>query len=130
MCGRSGNCSSLPEPSGPTDERFVYHLTEEGRRVLAAHDRAAGGSSHCRMRRTAAVAAALEREARRERGRARRRAARDAGLRSGTVCGRWQGRARVPDLRLSGHWLRQAGFDLGQGYEIEVQAGRLTIQAV
>jgi Toxin SymE, type I toxin-antitoxin system len=37
---------------------------------------------------------------------------------------------RCTDLRLSGHWLRQAGFDLGQGYEIEIKAGRLTIQAV
>ena len=25
----------LPEPSGPTDERFVYHLTPEAERVLA-----------------------------------------------------------------------------------------------
>ena len=73
---------------------------------------------------------ALDWEARRERGRARRGEACEAGLRSGTVCGRWRGRGRVPDLRLCGAWLREAGFDLGQGYEVEVKAERLTVQAV
>ena len=40
------------------------------------------------------------------------------------------GKGRVPDLRLCGAWLLEAGFDLGQGYEVEAKAGRLTIQAV
>jgi Toxin SymE, type I toxin-antitoxin system len=66
----------------------------------------------------------------RDRRRARAAAARANGRRFGTICGRWQGRAVVPDLRLSGHWLQRAGFDLGQQYEIEVRAGRLTIRAV
>ncbi|HEX5760618.1 MAG TPA: SymE family type I addiction module toxin [Thermoanaerobaculia bacterium] len=35
-----------------------------------------------------------------------------------------------PDLRLSGRWLRAAGFDLGQAYEVEVRAGRLVVRAV
>jgi len=57
-------------------------------------------------------------------------AARANGRRFGTICCRWRDCATVPDLRLSGHWLQRAGFDLGQHYEIEVRAGRLTIRAV
>jgi hypothetical protein len=30
----------------------------------------------------------------------------------------------------SGKWLRTAGFDLGQQFEVEVEAGKLTIRAV
>ncbi len=77
-----------------------------------------------------AVAKVLERRARREEKGERARRARAAGRRSGTVCGRWTGGARVPDLRLSGRWLRAAGFDLGQAYEVEVQAGKLVVRAV
>ena len=132
-CERTSNSTSLPAPPGPTDERFVYYftyLTEEGRRVREEHDRANGKSTYRRTRRTEAVAAALDREARRERGQARMRETREAGLRSGTVCVRWRGRGRVPDLWLCGAWLREAGFDLGQGYEVEVKAERLTVQVV
>jgi type I toxin-antitoxin system toxin SymE len=77
-----------------------------------------------------AVAGVLERRARREEKSERARRARAAGRRSGTVCGRWTGSARVPDLRLSGRWLRAAGFDLEQAYEVEVRSGRLMIRAV
>jgi hypothetical protein len=31
---------------------------------------------------------------------------------------------------MSGRWLEAAGFDLGREYEVEVEAGRLTIQAL
>ena len=77
-----------------------------------------------------AVVAALERRARREEKSERARRAREAGRRSGTVCGRWTGSERVPDLRLSGRWLGAAGFGLGQAYEVEVRAGRLVVRAV
>jgi hypothetical protein len=80
--------------------------------------------------REAAVAAALDRAARRARKRARAREARAAGRRSLTVCGRWTGTTRIPDLRLSGWWLRAAGFDLGQACEVEVLAGTLVVRAV
>ena len=46
-----------------------------------------------------------------------------------TVCGQYQNQHRVPSLRLSGKWLRQAGFDLGQKAQVKVDAGRLTICA-
>ncbi|HVF60007.1 MAG TPA: SymE family type I addiction module toxin [Thermoanaerobaculia bacterium] len=62
---------------------------------------------------------------------ARAAAARAKGRRFGTICCRSRGyRNLVPDLRISGRWLQRAGFDLGQNYEIEIRAGRLTIRAV
>jgi hypothetical protein len=46
------------------------------------------------------------------------------------IYGRFQEHSRVPDLWLSGKWLGAAGFDLGQQFEVEVEAGTLTIRAV
>ncbi len=46
-----------------------------------------------------------------------------------TVCGQYQNQHRVPALRLSGKWLRQAGFDLGQKVQVKVDQYRLTICA-
>jgi len=31
---------------------------------------------------------------------------------------------------MTGRWLQEAGFALGREYEVEVEAGRLTIQAI
>ena len=36
--------------------------------------------------------------------------------------------AEVPFLPLRGHWLREAGFDIGQNVKVEVREGRLTIE--
>jgi hypothetical protein len=51
-------------------------------------------------------------------------------LRYGTVCGRYRhgSNVRVSDLRLCGLWLKGAGFDIGQGYEVRVERNKLTIQ--
>jgi len=130
MCGRSSDSNSLPEPSGSFDHRFVYRLTGEGRNILAEHGRADGKPVFSETRCTPAVAAALDSESRLQRKRRRRKEARARGARLGTVCGRWRGGRRVPDLRMSGRWLEKAGFDLGQEYEVEVRAGKLTIQGV
>ena len=46
-----------------------------------------------------------------------------------TVCGQYQKEHRVPALRLSGKWMRQAGFDLGQKVQVQVDDRRLTICA-
>ncbi len=46
-----------------------------------------------------------------------------------TVCGQYQNQHQVPALRLSGKWLRQAGFDLGQKVQVRVDQQRLTICA-
>jgi hypothetical protein len=52
-------------------------------------------------------------------------------IRRGTVCGRFRNESntRVSDLRLSGLWLKAAGFDLGQKYEVAVETGKLTVVA-
>lgn len=34
----------------------------------------------------------------------------------------------VPYLRLRGHWLRDAGFEIGRSVKVEVSEGRLTIE--
>ena len=130
MCEPARHSTSLPEPTGPFDDRFVYRLTEEGRRALAAYERANGKPAAVKAPCTAEVAEALDREARRERRGLRRKEARARGVRVGTVCGRWRDGRRVSDLRLTGRWLEEAGFRLGQEYDVEVGVGRLTIQAV
>jgi type I toxin-antitoxin system toxin SymE len=119
----------LPAPAGPLAQPLTYHerVLQE---ILDDHERATGVRIDVDLLRDSAVAAELEWPARRERRKARVREARAAGRRSLIVCGRWTGKARIPDLRMSGWWLRAAGFDLGQAYEVEVQAGKLTIRAV
>jgi len=79
---------------------------------------------------TSEVAEALDSEANRERKRQRRKQARQRGVRLGTVCSRWRDGRRLPELRMTGRWLEDAGFDLGRGYEVGVAAGKLTIQAL
>ena len=85
--------------------------------------------SNCRQC-TGLIVAGHERQEWRERSLARAREARANGRRFGTICGRSGPHTRVPDLRLSGNWLRAAGFDFGQHFETEVQGGQLTIRAV
>ncbi len=46
-----------------------------------------------------------------------------------TVCGLHQREHQVPALRLSGKWLRHAGFELGQKVQVRVDDRRLTIFA-
>ncbi len=50
-------------------------------------------------------------------------------LRRGTVSYRFCHEHQVPELRLGGKWLRAAGFELGQKYQVDVADGRLTICA-
>jgi Toxin SymE, type I toxin-antitoxin system len=130
MRGRGTDSTSLPEPSGPFDDRFVYRLTAEGKKLLAEHERANGKPAFIENRCTPAVTAALDSETRSERKRLRRTEARARGVRVGTVGGRWRGGRRLPDLRLTGRWLEAAGFELGQEYELDVSTGRLTIHAI
>lgn len=49
--------------------------------------------------------------------------------RSITLCGRYDGRQRVPELRLSGIWLDKLGFDIGRTIEITPCKGKLIIKA-
>jgi len=130
MRGHAKNSTNLPEPTGPTDERFVYHLTPEGRQVLADHEKATGEQLHLPAARSAEVAEAVEREQRRRQHEARREAAKRNGHRFGTITYRWRGEKQVPELRVSGLWLEDAGFGLGQEFEVSVCKGRLLIVAV
>ena len=122
MRSLESKCSNAADSAsaGPSGGPYIHHPIQQ---ELNLSELLEGAPAR-------AFAAALERRAREERKRERARRARAAGRRSGTVCGRWSGRERFPDLRLSGRWLRAAGFDLGQAYEVEVRAGRLVVRAV
>jgi Toxin SymE, type I toxin-antitoxin system len=127
MCERDSQFTSLPDPAGPADDQFVYQLTAEGKRALEEHERATGTPVHTRAAPVAAVAAERKHEERRQLRRELARKAGESGHRVGTVCGRWREGGKVPDLRISGAWLRKAGFDVGQVYEVAVTNGHLTI---
>ena len=109
MRGPGSKSTALPEPSGPHDDSFSYSLTAKGKRALAA------------LRNEA------ERQARRQVWEQRAKA---AGHRCGTVSGRWRTTQYVPQVRLSGAWLHRAGFELGQEFEVGVEAGALVVRAV
>ena len=130
MSGRAHHSTNLPEPTGPFDDRFVYRLTPGAKKLLAEHGRGNGKPAFTEARCTPAVTEALDSDAWLERKRRRRKEARERGLRLGTVCARWRDGRRLPDLRMTGRWLEDAGFDLGREYEVEVEAGKLTIQPV
>ena len=120
--------TSLPEPSGHIDERFVYRLTAEGKKALEQCERCNGKPAYSKARCTSEVAEALEADAWREGKRQRRKEARQPGVRLGTVTSQWRDGRRFPEVRMTGRWLEEAGFELGREYEIGVEAGRLTIQ--
>jgi hypothetical protein len=116
--------ADLPAPTGPTDDRFVYHLEPKALKVLAEHG---DGEPLARpAARVAEITDALEAETRRQ----RRRDARRRSRRLATISHCTRGSQRLPLLRLSGHWLREAGFALGREYEVEVGKGKLIIEAV
>jgi hypothetical protein len=116
--------------TGPFDHSFGYRVTEEGIKALAEHEARHGKPALRKVRPPDVIGEALESEAWREQTRQRRKRAQDRGHRLVTVCGKWRGRKRIPDLRLMGLWLRTAGFDPGRQCEVEVEAGTLTIRAI
>ena len=117
MCKRSPESTRLPEPSGPTDEQFVYQLTEAGLKVLGDQP-------------VPAIAVAGEPQAQERRPGERARRVRGSDRRSGKVSFLQRGGATtpVPYLRIAGEWLRQVGFDIGREYEVAVANGQLTIR--
>ncbi|HVF58967.1 MAG TPA: SymE family type I addiction module toxin [Thermoanaerobaculia bacterium] len=122
MSSRGTKCSNrrLPAQPGPFSGPYIPYpdpFSAEDHRLLELHEQAAGG-------------VALREEARGEELRERRRRARAAGRRAGTVSARWQPAGAAPYLRLSGGWLRAAGFEVGRGVEVEVRSGKLVIRAV
>lgn len=130
MSGPTQHSTNPPKPSGPTDERFVYHLTDEGRRVLAEHEGTTGEQLHLPAARYTEIAEAAEREQRRQEREALVEQAKSNGHRLGTISYRWRNEKQFPLLRLSGDWLREAGFDLGQHFQITVNDRQLIIDVV
>ena len=118
--------ATLPEPSGPTDERFAYSLTPEGRKILEEHEATTGEQLHIPSARFSEIAEAVEREKTRR----RREEAKSNGRRFGTISYRTTGEKLRPHLRLSGNWLDEAGFRLGQHFEVTVHDRQLIIDAV
>jgi len=130
MCERSSDSSIPPQLLGRLDQPCGYRVTEEGLKALAEYEERHGKAVLEAVPLPSEVVEAFDDKARREGRRQRRKEARKRGLRVLTVCGRWRSDRRIPDLRLTGLWLRDAGFDLGQEFEVEVQAGALTLRAV
>jgi hypothetical protein len=110
MCDLEKQSTNLPEPTGPTDDSLTYSVTERGQRALASR-----------------LHLDAERSARR---RASARALRQQGRRCGTVYSRWKDGRFVPEVRLCGAWLEVVGFDLGRGYEVGVEEGKLLLRVV
>lgn len=142
MCGRENHSttplSPLTEPpadpaaqdEGPFDDRWAYRVTEEGMKALEEYERANGKPAFVAEPLPDTVTHAIKAEEWRARKRRRRKQARARGRRLLTVCGRLQGNREVPDLRMTGRWLEEAGFPMGQQYEVEISAGKLTLQAI
>lgn len=43
------------------------------------------------------------------------------------ICYLWQGKKQVPKLNISGEWLKNAGFEIGENVKIEIKNKQLII---
>lgn len=129
MCEPANDFTTQPD-SGPFDDSVGYRVTEEGLKALEEYEKRHGTTVVQKAPRPGLVARARPTEDRQEHRRQRRKQAREQGHRIVTVCGKWRGNRKIPDIRLMGLWLEQAGFDLGRLCEIEISPGTLTIRAV
>jgi hypothetical protein len=127
---RAGLSTTPPELFGFADQPCGDRVTEAGLKALAEYEERNGEAVVEEVALPDEVAEALETEAWQDRRQQHREDARERGHRLLTVCGKWRGGRRIPDIRLTGLWLRNAGFDLGQSIEVEVEAGALTIRAL
>jgi hypothetical protein len=109
MRGRGSKSSNNPEASGLSPEALRFTLTPAGKRALAE------------------LGTAAKRQAERH---DRLQKARERGHRCGTVSTYWRDNEAVPQVRLSGNWLQQAGFELGREFEIGVEPGVLVVRVV
>jgi len=111
-----------------TDDRFVYRLTPKALQLLREHE--PGSPLAEPVARTADIDEAIEAETKRRQRSRRVREARRRGRRFGTISHRNLRGECLPLLRLSGKWLRDAGFDVGQEFEVEVGDGRLLLEVL
>lgn len=114
----------------PFDPTFGYRVTEEGLQALEEYEKRHGRPAVRKVPLPDTVAEALADEAWRDRQRHYRKEARARGNRLFTICGRNRNGRQVPELRIIGLWLEQAGFTYGRHCEVEVTAGTLTIRTV
>jgi hypothetical protein len=129
---------SRGEPEEPPETQTAPTGAANTCRSLSPHRRASScvdlpktlPELHRPAARAADVPDVAARELRRRRRQARARRARQRGRRFGTISYRRLASGRVPYLRLSGDWLRRAGFDQEQEFEITVGHGRLMIEAL
>ncbi len=127
-----------PVPGEPSEsDSWVWFVTEKGLRASGANSMRAAAAD---LRQTAAelekAAQRLEQVMAAPSNGSGTATSEHAGvtvpplvLRRLTVCGRYQKEHRVPVLRLSGKWLRNAGFELGQKVQVQIAERRLTICA-
>ena len=131
MCRRNRKFSSAPDPHCPFETPSTYLLTDEAKEILAQHQSSNGTPLFHPSPLPHLLDPTLSSQELHFLSKRQRRAqARHRGHRLLTVCGRWRGKSRVPDLRLTGKWLEAAGFGLGQEVEVEVEMGRLVVRAV
>lgn len=130
MCRSRSDSTTPPELAHLLNQPCGYRVTVEGLKALEEYEKLHGKAAVEAVPLPTELAESIEAEAWRQEKRRRRKEVRERGHRLLTVCGRWRAKRRVPDIRLSGLWLRSAGFDFGQELEVEVENGALTIRAI
>ena len=130
MCRSGSDSTTPPELTNLLAQPCGYRVTREGLEALEEYARIHGKQAVEAVPLPTSLTESIEAEAWRERKRRRRQEVRERGCRMLTVCGRWRAGRRVPDVRLSGLWLTNAGFDFGQELEVEVKDGTLMIRAI
>lgn len=130
MCERRSDSTTLPDDPGPSDDSFGYRVTEEGFKALAEYEKLHGKTVVRKVPLSDEVAEVIATEEWLDDRRQRRRKARKEGRRLVTVCGKWRGGRKIPEIRLMGLWLESAEFTLGRLCEVEVGPGKLTIRTV
>lgn len=43
------------------------------------------------------------------------------------ICYLWQGKKKVPKINISGEWLKNAGFEIGENVKVEIRNKQLII---
>ena len=127
MCEPGSDFTTGPEPTGPFDDSVGYRVTEEGLKALQEYEKRHGTTV---VRKVPPSPKTVTADDWQEHRRQRRKQAREQRHRLVTVCGKRRGNRKIPDLRLMGLWLEQAGFDLGRLCEVEIGPETLTIRAI
>ena len=124
-----------PDSTTPLDQTksWLYSVTEKGRRAIGATSikEEVENIRQAMDKLEQAAGQLLQEPPKPAASKGRKRAKKPLSIRHATICGRYRqdGKTRVSDLRLSGKWLANAGFEIGQKYQVRVDKDRLTIWA-